>query len=106
MASPLIILISHAIAVALLGSLFIIISLSVDAWETITFDTSLLARYSVANASNEYFATLASSDSDYSTLEKSEISVDANGTVLTTIKPYYLYNNYVGVWRICDTLSG
>ena len=105
-ASPLIILVAHATVVALIGSLFIIVSLSVDAWEEITFDTSVLAQYAVANASNEYFATLASSESEYSTLEKSEISVDVNGTVTTTVKPYYLYNNYVGVWRICDTLSG
>ena len=106
MTSPLVILVSCAVAVGVVGSLFIIISLSVDAWEDMSFDSSVLAPYSVVNASEDYFVTLASSDSDYATLEKSERSIDANGTVTTSVKPYYLYSSYTGVWRICDTLSG
>lgn len=105
MTSPLVILVSCAVAVGVVGSLFIIISLSVDAWEDMSFDSSVLAPYSVVNASEDYFVTLASSDSDYATLEKSERSIDANGTVTTSVKPYYLYSSYTGVWRICDTLS-
>ena len=106
MASPLVILVSCAVGVGVIGSLFIIIALSVDAWEELSFDSSVLARYSVVNASEDYFASLAPSSTDFTTLNKSERSIDANGTVTTQVKSYYLYSSYTGVWRMCDTLSG
>ena len=106
MASPLVILVSSAVAVGVLGSLFIIIALSVDAWEEMSFDSSVLAKYSVANASEVYTATLASSETDFAILNESERSIDSNGSVTTQVKSFYLFPSYTGVWRICDSLSG
>ena len=106
MPSPLLILVLCAVVTGLIGSLFIIIPLAVDSWEYVSFDNSVLAPYSVVNASSEYFVTLAASDEDFSTLRYFEQVVDTNGTVVQQNTSYFLFYTYTGVWRMCDKLSG
>lgn len=106
MTSPLILLVCGAVLSGVLGSLFIIVSLSVDYWEIFTYDSSVLSRYSTVNASSEYYCTLAASHTDYSTLEHTVTQVDSNGTKTSQVTPYYLFESFSGVWRICDLLSG
>ena len=106
MASPLILLVCGAVVSGVVGSLFIIVSLSVDNWETFTYDTGVLAKYSNVNASSEFFCTVASSNTDYSNLVHTQTKVDTNGSKTQEVTSYFLFESYSGVWRICDILSG
>lgn len=106
MTSPLILLVCGAVLCGVVGSLFIIVSLSVDYWETFSYNQGSLAKYSKVNASTEYFCTLGSSNTDYNILEQTTTSVDSNGTKTSEVTSFYLFESFSGVWRICDTLSG
>ena len=106
MTSPLILVVCGAVLAGVLGSLFITISLSVDAWETLTYDLSVLSRYENANASSEYTCTVASSDSDFTEFKQTKQVVASNGSQTSQVYNFYLFNTYSGVWRMCDSLTG
>ncbi|XP_052784288.1 uncharacterized protein LOC128220072 [Mya arenaria] len=105
MTSPLILVVCGAVLAGVLGSLFITISLSVDSWETITYDQDSLSTYLNANASSEYSCTLATSDTDFSVMEQTQKVISSNGTQTSQVYKFYLFNTYSGVWRMCDALS-
>ncbi|XP_045214417.2 uncharacterized protein LOC123564716 [Mercenaria mercenaria] len=102
MTSPLILLVFGAVISGVLGSLFIIISLAVDSWEEVTFNTDTLSKYQVNNS--EYYCVVASSSSNYSILRHNTTEIK-NGNLTSSFQYYYLYSTYSGVWRMCDNLS-
>ncbi|XP_069123515.1 uncharacterized protein [Argopecten irradians] len=96
MTSPLIILVASAVITGAFGSLFILLAIAVDTWQEVYYDTSVFSPYTNDNTTSIHI-TLASSSSSYITYREEQ----SDGTWI----PYYLYNTYSGVWRVCDTLS-
>lgn len=102
MTSPLILLVLGAVTSGVVGSLFIIISLAVDNWEEVTFDTDILSKYQTNNS--EYYCVVATSPNSYSLLRHNKTEVK-NGNVTSSFEYYYLFSSFSGVWRMCDNLS-
>ncbi|KAH3872956.1 uncharacterized protein LOC127868896 [Dreissena polymorpha] len=105
MTSSLMLFVCGAVLAGVLGSLFITISVSVDSWETVTYVLTSLAKYSDINASSEYFCTLASSDGDFSILQRRTYVGLSNGSQTTQVDKFFLFDTYYGPWKKCDMLS-
>lgn len=88
MPSPLVILASLSVVVGLIGSVFILLAISVDSWEEIEF--------SVISA-NTSTVSVTSAGS------RSEVTVYKD---LSSGIYYFLYYQYGGPWKLCDLLSG
>lgn len=102
--SPLTILICGAVLTGVLGSMCVLIAISVNTWEYFSYDTQILSLYSQINASSEYFYTAATADRGFGTLTQVYATDSANDT--QTQRTFYLYSQYSSVWRLCDNLSG
>lgn len=96
MPSPLIILVSAAIIAGAFGSLFVLVAIAVDTWETIKYDSSKLTQY-VSNSSTTVQVTLPSTENSFIHLREYKDS---------TWTSYFLYDQYGGAWRLCDSLTG
>lgn len=88
MPSPLVILASLSVVVGILGSVFILLAISVDSWEEIDFSV-------VEANSSTLQVTPAASRSDVTVYEEL-----GSGTY------YFLYYQYGGPWKLCDLLTG
>lgn len=87
MPSPLVILASLSVVVGILGSVFILLAISVDSWEEIDFSV-------VEANSSTLQVTPAASRSDVTVYEEL-----GSGTY------YFLYYQYGGPWKLCDLLT-
>lgn len=96
MTSPLIVLVASAIIVGLVGSLFILLAIGVDSWQEFTFDSSVFSAYT-SNSTGTIYVTLPTQSNWFITFREY-----ANDVWTTT----YLYPEYGGAWRLCDTMSG
>ncbi|KAL3877094.1 hypothetical protein ACJMK2_034849 [Sinanodonta woodiana] len=103
MVSPLFMLVSLAVGSGILGSLFLIIAISVDAWEYVTFRMDILSQYT-NNSSMKYSVDLATSENDFSKFTENETTF-VNGSELIRLKNFFLFTTYTGIWRTCDILS-
>ncbi|KAJ8318011.1 hypothetical protein KUTeg_003102, partial [Tegillarca granosa] len=95
MTSPLIVLVASAIIVGLVGSLFILLAIGVDAWQEFTFDSSVFSAYT-SNTTGTIYVTLPTQSNWYITFREFSENV---------WKTTYLYSEYGGAWRLCDTMS-
>ncbi|KAK3579250.1 hypothetical protein CHS0354_033327 [Potamilus streckersoni] len=103
MVSPLFMLVSFAVGAGILGSLFLIIAISVDAWESVTFRMDVLSQYT-NNSSKKYSVDLATSENDFSKFTENETTF-VNGSEQIRMNNYFLFTTYTGIWRTCDILS-
>lgn len=98
MASPLIILMANAIFFGALSAMMIMIAVSVDAWQSYTFDKSVLKSL---NDSLESYTILQLSNTTPIFKVLVQTDPQSNATV-----DYYLHTSYTGLWRLCDDLTG
>ncbi|KAL3877096.1 hypothetical protein ACJMK2_034851 [Sinanodonta woodiana] len=103
MVSPFIMIMSLAVGAGALGSLLIIIAMSADTWESVTFRMDVLSQYTNKSSIN-YYVELATSDSDFSKFSEMETIV-VNGSKQSRLKYTFLYTMYTGLWRTCDILT-
>ncbi|XP_046376877.1 uncharacterized protein LOC124149381 [Haliotis rufescens] len=97
MASPLIILMANAIFFGALSAMMIMIAVSVDAWQSYTFDQSVMKSL---NDSLESYTILQLSNTTPIFKVLVQTDPQSNATV-----DYYLHSSYTGLWRLCDDLT-
>ena len=99
MTSPLVILVASSVVVGIVGSVFILLAISVDSWTEIDYDDSQLTQYNTNNTDDTIQVTPRTSRDAYIKYKYRASSTDA-------WKTYFLYYEYGGAWRLCDTLTG
>ncbi|XP_061191134.1 uncharacterized protein LOC133199343 [Saccostrea echinata] len=87
MPSPLVILASLSVVVGILGSIFILLAISVDSWEEINFSMT---------STNTSSLTITPATS------RSDVTVYHN---INTDTYSFMYYQYGGPWKLCDLLT-
>ncbi|KAK3092071.1 hypothetical protein FSP39_024910 [Pinctada imbricata] len=98
MTSPLVILVASSVVVGVVGSIFILLAISVNSWEETDYDDTQFTQYYTNNSDDTIQVTPRASKNDYILYKYRVSSSDAWQT-------YFLYYEYGGAWRLCDTLS-
>ncbi|KAK6169021.1 hypothetical protein SNE40_020151 [Patella caerulea] len=97
MASPLIILFINAGILGVLASVFVVLAISVNSWQKYEYMEDKLAE--INRTENHLFMKNISANNFFLQVE------DSSTSGLNTSKYYYLYIEFTGLWRICNTLT-
>ncbi|XP_076457691.1 uncharacterized protein LOC143291618 [Babylonia areolata] len=97
-ASPLAMLIVSAVVLGGLATLVVVVAISVDSWQDITFDQTQLQK---VNSSTFTVLSLSSTTQFYKVVETTPATATSNASVTESV----MHSSTNGLWRTCDHLS-
>lgn len=102
MTSPLILLVASAVIVGGVATLVVIVAISVDSWQSIRFDNSIISR--INNSDNG--VTILSVSSATQLYRVTVTGPPDSTTGNSSVARYIVHSSKNGLWRTCDDLSG